>query len=336
MVLGETDVKHAKAIDLYIREQWADGRFNSPRTERDYRATLARHANIAQQAGHPTVQAADRQDILDTLEHWTHPTSKRTRRAQLVSYYDWAQRAGRRDSNPARQTRAPKRTRTQPMILGRQEVLAILGVARQWGGQGWWAIEILACTGLRNAELRGLKARDLGRRGWVHVPPEIAKGHRERWIPATESVHSVAGEVGRTRRPGEYVLASQQTMEVGITDPAMRQDPERPMSPQALMRLLQRASREADLGIGVTPHMLRHHFGHQVATLGSIWSAQALLGHADIGTTVDFYTGRATETETAKTRDAMSAEMGWAKGSKAPTGIEPVTATTDQPDKSIA
>jgi hypothetical protein len=37
-------VRFARAIDLYVDDQRAEGRINSPHTERAYRDTLARHA----------------------------------------------------------------------------------------------------------------------------------------------------------------------------------------------------------------------------------------------------------------------------------------------------
>ena len=36
-------VRFSRAIDLYLDDQRAEGRINSPNTERDYRATLDRH-----------------------------------------------------------------------------------------------------------------------------------------------------------------------------------------------------------------------------------------------------------------------------------------------------
>jgi hypothetical protein len=37
-------VRFVRAIDLYIDDQRAEGRINSPHTEREYRYVLARHA----------------------------------------------------------------------------------------------------------------------------------------------------------------------------------------------------------------------------------------------------------------------------------------------------
>jgi integrase/recombinase XerD len=301
------------ATDLYIAEQRAEGRFGGTRTDNAYRRTIELHTCDAADAGHGDVLTADRQDVLNTMGRWENSSTKRVRRAQLVSFYDWAVRNQVRLDNPARQTRGPKQIANQPTYPTVEEVQRLLAVARQWGGQEWWAIEMLAGTGIRNAELRALRVRDLSREKFVHVPIAAGKGRRERMIPAVESVQAVAREALATRDPNDYVLGHRQTLDVGVSNPRMLIEPTRPMSGQALMRLLRKASLEAGLGRAITPHALRHYVGWRATKHGSIYLAQAWLGHADIGTTVAHHVGIATDEETVQIRTAMSNDLGWAE-----------------------
>jgi site-specific recombinase XerD len=65
------------------------------------------------------------------------------------------------------------------------------------------------------------------------------------------------------------------------------------------MELGQRAGIHAH----ITPHSMRHAFGDHVARYAGIKNAQALLGHADVGTT-QMYTG-------APTLDELAAGHPW-------------------------
>jgi hypothetical protein len=86
----------------------------------------------------------------------------------------------------------------------------------------------------------------------------------------------------------------------------------------------------------VHPHVMRHAFGDHVARYAGIKNAQALLGHADVGTT-QVYTGAPTLDELAAAikgiRFAVQANRGSTPGNaarsprEAPTGIEPVASS---------
>ena len=87
----------------------------------------------------------------------------------------------------------------------------------------------------------------------------------------------------------------------------------------------------------VHPHVMRHAFGDHVARYAGIKNAQALLGHADVGTT-QIYTGAPTLDELAAAikgiRFAVEAEQTFylletlpANPPEAPTGIEPVASS---------
>ena len=111
------------AIDRYIREQWADGRFNSDSTERNYRLTLNAHAD---DVGNRDPRYTNRDDVKTTLRRWGHPNSRRKNRSILKSFYAWAVQEGMRKDNPVEQTRPTKQRAPDTRRLTRDEVVRLL------------------------------------------------------------------------------------------------------------------------------------------------------------------------------------------------------------------
>jgi site-specific recombinase XerD len=283
-------VKHHAAIAKFLAEKKATGRFSSERTIVSYRRCLELHAEDANANGHPTVRSVDTGDIVTTLGRWRGQNTKRNRRAILVSYYDWAAANGHRPTNPARSVQAPKRRNNTPPVAGPQEIQAVMAEARRKGG-------------------------------------------RERWVPAGLAIRAVRDDLRKHRgHPKHHILASSQTVEVGVPEPQMKEDPWRPMSQQALMRLVDRVCGPtgANVRFRMTPQAFRRHYGYVIAQEHGIWVAQAVLGHADVGTTVEHYTGIASESDTNAARKTVDARLNWPGGNgekEAPTGIEPVHGT---------
>ncbi len=103
-------MKFARAIDLYIDDMRAEGRINSPRSERSYRGALNHHCDDLHNRDPAYV---GREDIKRTLRRWPHPNTQRKNRAILVSFYDWAMKEGYR-----RTTRLGRRAGRRPSRRG--------------------------------------------------------------------------------------------------------------------------------------------------------------------------------------------------------------------------
>jgi integrase len=108
----------------------------------------------------------------------------------------------------------------------------------------------------------------------------------------------------------------------------------RPSSSQALRAAVRELAVRAGIHAHVHPRVMRHAFGDHVARYSGIKNAQALLGHADVGTT-QIYTGAPTLDELAAAikgiRFVLEPEQTFyplethpANPLEAPTGIEPV------------
>jgi integrase/recombinase XerD len=315
-----------EAIDRYIADMQAQGRLNSPSSERGYRSTLVAHAEDIRNRDPAYV---GRDDVKLTLRRWPNSNTQGTNRAKLVSFYDWAMEEGLRKDNPARQTRRPRRRPALKYRLTGAEALAVLNAAR--GMRERRAIFLGLCAGLRNAELRGLQGRHFSQHGLVWVSADIAKGGRERWVPVIPDLAPIVEEIREEVREAEYVLPAQRFRDPPFN--TQRRDLRlRPSSSQALRQLVIRVVKRAGIAEHVRPHDLRHAYAEHIARATDTRIAQHLLGHANLGTT-DAYLGRPRiDDMVAAVKDATygvrTNVLGVAQmarmASKATTGIEPV------------
>jgi site-specific recombinase XerD len=146
-------MRFREVIDEYIADRKSQGRLNSASSERGYRSTLKAHA---EDVGNRDPRYVGREDVKRTLRRWVHPNTQGTNRSKLVSFYDWLVQEGYRKDNPARQTPPPRRRPVDKPRLRSSEAVAMLEAVR--GTRETRAIYLLACAGLRNAELRGLRS----------------------------------------------------------------------------------------------------------------------------------------------------------------------------------
>jgi hypothetical protein len=84
-------VKFSEAIDRFENDMRSQGRLNSPASVNAYRASLRCHAD---DVTNRDPRYTGRDDVKRTLTRWSNPNSQRTRRAHLVSFYDWLMEEG--------------------------------------------------------------------------------------------------------------------------------------------------------------------------------------------------------------------------------------------------
>src|SRR5947209_1685485 len=120
-------MKFERAIDLYLTDMRAQGRINSPSSERGYRSTLVAHA---EDVGNRDPSYVRRADVKRTLRRWPHPNTQGINRSKLVSFYRWAMEEGYRKDNPAEQVRRPRRRPRQHYRPTQAEAAAMLHAAQ--------------------------------------------------------------------------------------------------------------------------------------------------------------------------------------------------------------
>jgi integrase len=269
----------ASAAELYIVDMRALGRLTTERSAEEYRRAIRQHAA---DGGTTDPRATTRDDVKRTLRRWSHPNTQRRRRSMLVSFYDWMVGEGLRPDNPARQTRAARGREPRVHRLTLEEVRRFLAAAR--AGSERRIAYFGVCAGLRRNEMRLLQGRHFARDGWIWIPPELAKGGRERWVPVITDLGPIVSDIRETTEPEQFVLPA--TVWVA-SDRGLRPvaAPERPCHAKTIWHAVRRIGRRAGIATNVHPHLLRHAFAEHVTRCAGLRAAQAVLGHATIQTT---------------------------------------------------
>jgi len=181
--------------------------------------------------------------------------------------------------DPARTIRMRRTPNRLPRALGGQEVGTLLAQPADGERRGLRdraLLELLYACGLRVSEavtLRGSQV-DLAA-GFVTV---LGKGGKERVVPL--------GRPARTALEA-YLERERPQLLGGRPSPFVFLGPRgRPLTRQAVWKLVRRRALAAGLGRRVSPHVLRHTFAtHLLGGGADLRIVQTLLGHADIATT---------------------------------------------------
>ena len=173
---------------------------------------------------------------------------------------------------PLRRPNAELRTREH---LTKDEVERLIEAAagNRAGGRDGLMILLAFRHGLRASEVCDLR--------WEQVDFKAAALHVRRTKGGTPATHPLTGRELRALRrhqrdasPGAFVFTSERGA---------------PLSAPGFSRMVERAGREAKLGIKVHAHMLRHACGFALANAGHDTRAlQAYLGHANIQNTTRY------------------------------------------------
>jgi integrase/recombinase XerD len=141
-------------------------------------------------------------------------------------------------------------------------------------------IATLYATGLRVSELISLELGEVNlESGYVRA---TGKGQKQRLVPLGEIARAAIADYLQVGRPA--LLRDPTETGIFLTERGRR------MTRQGFWKLLRRYARGAGVRGPVSPHKLRHSFATHLLERGAdLRSVQAMLGHADIGTT-EIYT----------------------------------------------
>jgi integrase/recombinase XerD len=270
-------------------DAWVDGylehlqveRGLSPRTLAAYAADLARVRAELGNKGY-TLHDADTGAISGVLVQLSQQGLAARSQARLVSSlrglfrHLHAERAIERD--PMQLIASPKRAHKLPSLLQLREVLALLAAPDRNTPRGLRDAAMLLtmyAAGLRVSELVGLPVADVDLRGgFVSV---LGKGGKRRLVPLDRSACSAIEAYRQQVRP----------LWARPTEPRLFLTSRRkPMTRQGFWKLIRAYGRAAGIAKRLTPHVLRHSFATHLLQGGAdLRAVQAMLGHADIGTT---------------------------------------------------
>ncbi len=206
------------------------------------------------------------------------------RTASLRGLYRFLRVTGVVSKDPAAGLQTPRRPRRLPQFLDEEEATRLVSAP---AGEGEAALrdrailETLYGSGLRVAELAGIRVEDLDLEGgWVLVR---GKGNRDRRSPLTgEAVKAVRAYLASRKAAGPGSRLFLNLKGGGLSDRSVR-------------RILKKYAALAGLPSSTSPHTLRHSFATHLLNRGAnLRGIQELLGHNRI-TTTQVYTQVTTE-----------------------------------------
>lgn len=167
----------------------------------------------------------------------------------------------------------PKVPHKKPDILSGSEVEKLLNAVPSLVPK--MALTTAYGAGLRLGEVCRLRAEDIdGKRGLIHV--RLGKGRKDRYVMlANRLLLALRAYWGKVKPKGGWLFPGSK--------------PGRPLSPDAVRKALERATKTVKLKKRVRGHGLRHAFATHLLEAGTdIRIIQVVLGHASIHTTARY------------------------------------------------
>ena len=202
--------------------------------------------------------------------------------AAVRGLYRFGRRAGMLRENPAALLETPRLPRRLPRALSKPDATALVESPGDRDPRAWRdraMLELLYGSGLRASELVGLRPADVDLQAQFLVCR--GKRDRQRMVPIGDAARRALATYLERARPRLVRGADPGVLFVNARGRALGR--------QGLWRIVRARARGAGLRGGF-PHALRHSFASHLLEGGAdLRSVQALLGHADIGTT-EIYT----------------------------------------------
>ena len=258
---------------------------SSPLTIAAYRRDLRRLVDFLR-ARRRTLETARPDDLVAHLEalrrHGLGPRSLARGLAAMRGLYKFGRSANLLRENPAALLETPRLPRRLPRALSKRDATALVespGDASLLAWRDRAMLELLYGSGLRASELVGLRPADVDLQAQILVCR--GKRDRQRMVPIGDAARRALVTYLERARPRLVRGADPGVLFVNTRG--------RRLDRQALWRIVRSRARAAGLRGGF-PHALRHSFASHLLEGGAdLRSVQALLGHADIGTT-EIYT----------------------------------------------
>ena len=163
-----------------------------------------------------------------------------------------------------------KRKKKLPVVLSEQEVIQLLDAAADLSDRA--ILMTLYSGGLRLLELIHLQPSDIDSDA-MRIRVREGKGGKDRYVILSATLLEVLRQYFRKFRPERWLFYADQ--------------PNRPIPPRRIQRMIQATALRAELTKRVTPHMLRHSYGTHLLEHGTnLRYIQELMGHKSLKTTM--------------------------------------------------
>lgn len=225
------------------------------------------------------------------------PLSFNTQQRRLIAvrqFFRWLTRAYQLSSNPASELELPRAEQRLPRhVLNVAEIEQVINAVdlKEPSGRGVRdraMLETLYSTGMRRAELVGVRVDDLDlREGTLFI--RLGKGKKDRLVPIGERASAWIERYLYTVRPHHLEEADPEVQDAGVLFLAQHGGP---MQPKQLSKIVKGAITAANLERfrDTHPNAACHLFRHACATHmlengADIRYIQALLGHSHLSAT---------------------------------------------------
>jgi integrase/recombinase XerC len=270
-------------LDTFINYLQYEKRF-SPHTITAYRKDLEQFLtfieNIAGLERIDEVQHTHvRSWVVELLSCDISPRTINRKLSALKTFFHWLRRRDYLEHNPMRKVTTPKTGKRLPSFVQPGEMERLLEhveFGEDFPGQrNRLLLEMLYATGMRRAELIGLKLDDIDwAQGLLRV---MGKRRKERLIPFSK-------ELGR--RVETYRQLRQQTFPEAAYPQLFLTDKGEPLYPKLVYNIVRRYLSLVTTLEQRSPHVLRHSFATHLSDNGADLNAiKALLGHANLAAT---------------------------------------------------
>ncbi len=270
---------------------WIDAYLDHLRVERALATnTLEAYARdlnaLAARVGDKDVTRIDSADLSELLSHNVRrgfgARSSARQLSGLRGFFRFLVREKAIGADPTTLVDRPKLGRRLPRVLSFEEVerlLATPDVTKPRGLRDAAMIHLMYASGLRVSELCSLTVADLDTQ--TGVVRAFGKGGKRRLVPVGEVA---LDHVTRYLRDVRAKTAPPKCTALFVSPRGAR------FSRQGFWKLLKRYAVGAGITTPISPHKLRHSFATHLLRGGAdLRAVQAMLGHADLGTT-EIYT----------------------------------------------
>jgi integrase/recombinase XerD len=265
----------------------------APATVAAYGSDLGDFAKFVAARPVSDVSAVRSIEILDYLARLTETgLSARSQARRLIALRQLFRflRAERRcEVDPTEEIDLPRFGRKLPVFLSVEEVDQLLAAPDRRtprGARDGAMLETLYASGLRVSELVRLRIGDVNFDAGYLIA--FGKGRKQRLVPIGEV--ALAGLRAYIEAARPTFLSGRSGSTRASSNALFLTRHGRSMTRQAFWKLLGRYAVVAGIRKRISPHKLRHSFAtHMVERGADLRAVQAMLGHADIGTT-EIYT----------------------------------------------
>ncbi|MDR1314721.1 MAG: tyrosine recombinase XerD [Deltaproteobacteria bacterium] len=268
-------------LDMYLGHLRVE-RGLSGNTVEAYGKDLADLTGFFASKGLQNPERVGRGDIMGFILHLSEAGLGARSRARKLSaargFFSFLEGEGLVSANFAEGVEGPKLPSPLPKALTRDEVARLVSspdLSKPGGLRNRAMFELLYAGGLRVSELAGLALGQLNLpESYVRV---TGKGSKDRLVPVGDEAAAWLRRYLAEERPIQDKTGSAAALFLGARG--------KPLSRQYLWKLI--AGHAALAGIRhASPHVLRHSFAtHLVEGGADLRAVQAMLGHADLGST---------------------------------------------------